>query len=61
MNSALARAPAWKIAAGIRDRQFSSLDVVDAHFRLIHQLDPVLHAFVSLDEERARQQAKTGG
>jgi Asp-tRNA(Asn)/Glu-tRNA(Gln) amidotransferase A subunit family amidase len=58
MNSALARAPAWQIAAGIRDRQFSSHDVVDAHFRLIHQLEPKLHAFVSLDEESARQQAK---
>jgi len=58
MNSALARAPAWQIAAGIRDRQFLSFDVVDAHFRLIHQLEPKLHAFVSLDEDRARQQAR---
>jgi Asp-tRNA(Asn)/Glu-tRNA(Gln) amidotransferase A subunit family amidase len=58
MNSAIARAPAWQIAAGIRDRQYSSQEVVDAHFRLIHQLEPKLHAFVCIDEERARKQAK---
>jgi Asp-tRNA(Asn)/Glu-tRNA(Gln) amidotransferase A subunit family amidase len=58
MNSTLARAPAWQIAAGIRDRQFSSQEVVDAHLRLIHHLDARLHAFVCLDEERARAQAK---
>src|SRR5688572_31310842 len=58
MNSAIARAPAWQIAAGIRDRQFSSQEAVDAHLRLIHQLDARLHAFVSVDEDRARTQAK---
>jgi Asp-tRNA(Asn)/Glu-tRNA(Gln) amidotransferase A subunit family amidase len=58
MNCAFARTPAWQLAAGIRDRKFSSSDVVDAHFRLIHRLEPKLHAFVSLDEDRARQQAK---
>src|SRR5262245_59435107 len=58
MNSALARVPAWQIAAGIRDLQFSSHDGVDAHFRCIHQLEPHLHAFVSLDEDRAKEQAR---
>src|SRR5688572_21510658 len=58
MSSTLARAPAWQIAAGIRDRQFSSHEVVEAHLRLIHHLDARLHAFVCLDEERARDQAK---
>jgi len=58
MFNAIAGIPAWQMAAGIRDRRFSSREVVDAHFRLIHRLQPRLRAFVCIDEERARQQAK---
>src|SRR4030095_9907498 len=58
MSSAATHIPAWKIASGIRDRQFSCGEVVDAHFRLIRRLDPRLNAFVCIDEERARRDAK---
>src|SRR5688572_4808802 len=58
MFNAIAGIPAWQMAAGIRDRRFSSQEVVDAHFRLIHRLQPSLRAFVCIDEEKARQQAK---
>jgi Asp-tRNA(Asn)/Glu-tRNA(Gln) amidotransferase A subunit family amidase len=57
MSNALARLPAWQMAAGIRDRQFSAKEVVDDVFRLIRRLEPKLRAFVCIDEERARQQA----
>ena len=58
MSSAATHIPAWKIARGIRDRQFSCGEVVDAHFRLIRRLDPRLNAFVCVDEERATRAAK---
>ena len=58
MSSAATHIPAWKIASGIRDRQFSCVEVVDAHFRLIRRLDPRLNAFVCVDEERASRDAK---
>jgi Asp-tRNA(Asn)/Glu-tRNA(Gln) amidotransferase A subunit family amidase len=50
--------PAWQMAAGIRDRQFSASELVDAHLRRIQSLNPGLNAFVCIDEERARRQAK---
>ena len=53
MKSAVTRVPAWRIAAGIRDHEFSAREVVDAHFRLIRHLNPKLRAFVCIDEERA--------
>jgi len=46
------------MAAGIRERQFSASELVDAHLRRIHSLNPGLNAFVCIDEERARRQAK---
>ena len=58
MKSATTHVSAWEIAAGIRDRQFSCREVVDAHYRLIGRLNPKLNAFVSIDEERATQEAK---
>ena len=57
MDNALARLPAWQMAAGIRDRQFSAQEIADDVFRLIRRLEPKLHAFVSIDEDRARKQA----
>ena len=50
--------PAWQMAAHIRDRQVSVVELVDAHLRRIHRLNPQLNAFVSIDEEAARRQAK---
>jgi Asp-tRNA(Asn)/Glu-tRNA(Gln) amidotransferase A subunit family amidase len=58
MKSATTHVPAWEIAAGIRNRQVSCREVVDAHYRLIGRLNPKLNAFVSIDEERATQEAK---
>src|SRR5262245_21395254 len=55
---AITQVPAWEIAARIRDRQTSVREVVDTHLRLIQRLNPTLNAFVSIDEERAIQQAK---
>jgi Asp-tRNA(Asn)/Glu-tRNA(Gln) amidotransferase A subunit family amidase len=46
------------MAARIRDREISVSDVVDAHFKRIQRLNPKLNAFVSIDEERARREAK---
>jgi Asp-tRNA(Asn)/Glu-tRNA(Gln) amidotransferase A subunit family amidase len=58
MKTEATHVPAWEIAAGVRDRRFSSREVVDAHFRLIENLNPRLNAFVCLDEERARREAE---
>lgn len=49
---------AVQMAAMIRDRQVSAADLVDAHLARIHRLNPSLNAFVSIDAERARRQAK---
>jgi Asp-tRNA(Asn)/Glu-tRNA(Gln) amidotransferase A subunit family amidase len=59
MNPADIRVPAWQIAAGIRDHQFSAREVVDAHFRQIRHLNPRLRAFVCIDEEGANRQAES--
>jgi Asp-tRNA(Asn)/Glu-tRNA(Gln) amidotransferase A subunit family amidase len=53
-----ARLPAWQMAAGIRDRSISATEVLDAHLRQINRWNPKLNAFVSIDEEGARLQAK---
>ena len=58
MSSAATRVPAWRIAAGIRDREFSVREVVDAHFRMIEKLNPRLGAFVCVDRERAIVEAQ---
>jgi Asp-tRNA(Asn)/Glu-tRNA(Gln) amidotransferase A subunit family amidase len=50
--------PAWQIAAAIRDRQLSVVDVVEAHLSRIQRLNPELNAFVSVDAERARREAE---
>lgn len=56
--SEVTRLPALQMAARIRDRQLSVTELIDAHFRQIHRLNPQLNAFVSIDEERAKRQAK---
>ena len=42
----------------IRDREISVIELVEAHFREIPRVNGKLNAFVSIDEERARRQAK---
>ena len=47
-----------EIAAGIREKKFSSLEVVEAHLERVAALQPKLNAFVHLDAEGARKQAQ---
>jgi Asp-tRNA(Asn)/Glu-tRNA(Gln) amidotransferase A subunit family amidase len=47
-----------EIAAGIRAKKFSPVEVVDAHFEQVTVLQPKLNAFVHLDAEGARKQAR---
>jgi Asp-tRNA(Asn)/Glu-tRNA(Gln) amidotransferase A subunit family amidase len=47
-----------EIAAGIRKKKFSPVEVVDAHLERAAALQPKLNAFVHLDAEGARKQAR---
>lgn len=47
-----------EMAEGVRAREFSPVELVDAHLSRIHELNPKLNAFVTVDAERARDQAK---
>src|ERR1041384_5229296 len=55
--TAVTRFSAVKMAAMVRDREISIVELVDAHFREIQRVNARLNAFVSIDEERARHQA----
>src|SRR6267378_2460831 len=54
----LAHLPAWQMAAGIRNGSFSPTELFEAHLGQIERWNPKLNAFVSIDEESARLQAK---
>jgi len=47
-----------EIAAEIRGKKFSPIEVVDAHLKRIAALQPKLNAFVHLDKEGASKQAR---
>lgn len=47
-----------EIAAGIREKKLSPVEVVEAHLERIAALQPKLNAFVHLDAEGARRQAR---
>lgn len=47
------------MAEGVRARKLSPVELVDAHLSRIHELNPKLNAFVTVDSERARAQAKS--
>jgi Asp-tRNA(Asn)/Glu-tRNA(Gln) amidotransferase A subunit family amidase len=47
-----------EIAAGIRAKKFSPVEVVDAHLERVAALQPKLNAFVHLDAGHARKQAR---
>jgi Asp-tRNA(Asn)/Glu-tRNA(Gln) amidotransferase A subunit family amidase len=55
--NAVTRLSAVKMAAMIRDREISAVELVEAHCREIRRVNGKLNAFVSIDEERARRQA----
>jgi aspartyl-tRNA(Asn)/glutamyl-tRNA(Gln) amidotransferase subunit A len=56
---AVHREPAWKLADAVRERQISALEVVDHHLARIEESNEALGAFVFVDEERARQRARS--
>ena len=55
--NAVTQLPAVKMAAMVRDREISVVELVDAHYREIYRVNGKLNAFVSIDEERARREA----
>jgi len=50
--------PAVEMARQIRERKISPVDLVESHLAQIEKLNPKLNAFVQVDAERARQQAR---
>src|SRR5215468_8491619 len=54
----LAQLPAWQMATGIRNGNFSATELLEAHLRNIERWNSKLNAFVSVDQQRARLQAK---
>jgi len=57
-NVDLTSLSAVDLAASIRDGQYSSEEVVDAHLTRIAEIDPQIEAFAFLDPDHARKQAK---
>jgi aspartyl-tRNA(Asn)/glutamyl-tRNA(Gln) amidotransferase subunit A len=49
---------AAEIAAGVRAKRFSALEVADAALARAHALDPQLHAFVTILDTEAREAAR---
>jgi hypothetical protein len=49
---------AVSMAEQVRQKNISALDLVDAHLARIAQLNPRLNAFIALDEDRARRDAR---
>ena len=47
------------MAEQVRQKKVSPVELIDAHFGRIAEENPQLNAFVALDEERARQDART--
>src|SRR5258705_9755155 len=47
------------MAEQVRQKKISPVELVDAHFARIAEVNPRLNAFVTLDEERARRDART--
>jgi Asp-tRNA(Asn)/Glu-tRNA(Gln) amidotransferase A subunit family amidase len=47
------------MAEQVRQKKISPVELVDAHFARIAEVNPRLNAFVALDEERARRDART--
>lgn len=50
--------PAHQLARLIRERQVSSVEVLEAHLQQIAAHNSQVNAFITIDEEKARQQAK---
>jgi Asp-tRNA(Asn)/Glu-tRNA(Gln) amidotransferase A subunit family amidase len=46
------------MAEGVRARKVSPVELTDAHLSRIRELNPILNAFVTVDSDRARDEAK---
>jgi amidase len=53
------RKPAHELAALVRKREISPVEVLDAHLAVIDRLNPALNAIVTLAADRARTDART--
>ena len=49
---------ATEMAKGIREKQLSPVELIEAHLSRIETLNPKMNAFVQLAAERARSQAQ---
>ena len=49
---------ASEMAAQVREKKVSPMELVDAHFARIEKLNSRLNAYIALDEERARRDAR---
>lgn len=58
MTTSLRFSTISELRADIRSRKLSPVELVESHLRLIASLEPKLHAFVHLDADRARAQAR---
>jgi len=54
----ITRLPASELAKLIRRKQFSPVEIVEAHLRRVEQMDPLLNAFASLEADRAMAAAR---
>ncbi|HTS36113.1 MAG TPA: amidase [Candidatus Solibacter sp.] len=50
--------PATELAAQIREKKFSPVDLSEAHLEKIERLNPQLNAFVQVDPDRVRRDAR---
>ena len=55
--NAIIRATAVDLAAKIKSRELSSVEVTRAHLQRIEEVDPAVHAFLHIDTERAMHAA----
>ncbi|HXM58215.1 MAG TPA: amidase family protein [Candidatus Dormibacteraeota bacterium] len=58
MSSELCFTPAVELAGRIRSRELSPVELLDAVLARVEAVDPLVHAFVTLDAERARAAAR---
>ena len=56
--SDLTQLSAARMAQLVRDREISPVELVDRHLGRIEQLNPKLNAFIHVDSEGARRQAR---
>ena len=57
-NNRIIELSACEIAEAIREREFTAVELVDAHLEQIELLNPVLNAYVQLRADEAREEAR---